>query len=198
MKKPFLFFATAFLCALTACAQGSGAQIEPQKRGKCLIVFYSRSGNSRTIANNLRSIVGGDIVEVTPTTPYPADYNQMLEVARQKIAAIDNNGSYPAINSQISNIAGYDTVFIVYPLWWSRMATPMQALLRNQSANLRGKTIALVCTSTSSGISQTVADAKRLCTESIFTDALHIRSATVGNAENQRITWLEKTGPNRR
>jgi multimeric flavodoxin WrbA len=121
----------------------------------------------------------------------------MLDVAKQEIAAIDR-GNYPAVNNPVSNIASYDTVFIIYPLWWARMATPMQAFLHNQSANLRGKTLALICTSASSGISQTGAAATRLGQNSTFTEALHIRSAAVNAAKNQLIAWLEKTGLNRR
>jgi flavodoxin len=198
MKKAYLLFLLLFSFTLSVCAQTSGTksndeQTTPQG-GKRLIVFYSWSGNSRAIANNLKSIIDGDIVEITPTAPYTRNYNQMLNVARQEIVAIDNTGTYPAINNPISDIAGYDAVFIIYPLWWSRMATPMQAFLRNQSTQLRGKTLALVCTSGSSDISQTVADARRLCPESIFTEALHIRSATVGNAGNQLSSWLQKIG----
>jgi putative NADPH-quinone reductase len=114
----------------------------------------------------------------------------MLDVARQEITAIDNSNNYPSISTSVSDINTYDTVFIVYPLWWSRMATPMQAFLRNYSSQLRGKTIALVCTSGSSGISQTVADARRLCPDSTFVEALHIRSAAVNNAKNFLTTWL--------
>jgi flavodoxin len=195
MKRFLLIPLLALSAALTVCAQGNGirdgGQTIPQG-GKYLIVFYSWSGNSRTIADNLKSITGGDIVEITPATPYTRNYNQMLDIARQEIAAIDNTGTYPAINNPVGNIAGYDTIFIIYPLWWSRMATPMQAFLSTQSTQLQGKTLALVCTSGSSGISQTVADARRLCPESIFTEALHIRSAAVSNAGNLLSAWLRK------
>jgi flavodoxin len=198
MKRFLLIPLLALLFTITVCAQSGGTQnnsgqTAPQSK-KHLIVFYSWSGNSRAIANDLKSITGGDIVEITPATPYTSNYNQMLDVARQEITTIDNTGTYPAINNPVGNIAGYDTVFIIYPLWWSRMATPMQAFLRNQSTQLRGKTLALVCTSASSGISQTVADARRLCPESIFTEALQIRSAAVSNARNLLAAWLNKIG----
>jgi flavodoxin len=194
MKKLFsvLVFSIAF--TLTVCAQGRGETQTTPQNGKSLIVFYSWSGNSRTIANELKSLTSGDIVEVTPSTPYTSNYNQMLDVARQEITAIDNSNTYPSISTSVSNINSYDTVFIIYPLWWSRMATPMQAFLRNHSNQLSGKTIALVCTSGSSGISQTVADAQRLCPESTFVEALHIRSSAVNNAKNLLTAWLRNTG----
>ena len=188
MKKNICLLLAA-LFTLTVYAQGRDTQTIPQG-GKSLIVFYSWSGNSRTIATELQALIGSDVVEITPTTPYTGNYNQMLDVARQEITAIDNNRNYPAIKTTVNNINSYDTVFIIYPLWWSRMATPMQTFLHNHSNQLRGKTLALVCTSGSSGISQTVADARRLCPDSTFTEALHIRSSAINNARNQLTAWL--------
>lgn len=76
----------------------------------------------------------------------------------------------------------YDAIVVVYPLWYSRMATPMQSFLHSHSSSLAGKTIALVCTSASSGISGTVADARRLCPDSTLPEALWIRSSAVGSS----------------
>jgi flavodoxin len=188
MKR--LLFVFLFISAVLAVrAQGSNTT----NRGKNLIVFYSWSGNSRSLANNLRSIADGEIVEIMPAAPYTKNYSEMLETARQEIAAIDA-GNYPAVNTPVINIAAYEAVFIIYPLWWSRMATPMQAFLKNNSDKLRGKTLALICTSGSSGISQSLADARRLCPDSKFTEALHIRSAAVGSAGDLLAPWLEQTG----
>jgi hypothetical protein len=72
------------------------------------------------------------------------------------------------------------------------MATPAQAFLHKHRNKLEGKTIALVCTSGSSGIDGTVADARRICPNSIFPEALHIRSANVANARTLLSQWLEK------
>lgn len=200
MKKLFLTNALLIFFSMGICAQGSNSGAEKKQEnglGKSLIVFYTWSGNSRIIANELHTIIGGDIVEIIPAKPYTRDYNQMIEAAKQEIAEIDRE-KYPAVNNPVGNIADYDTVFIVYPLWWSHMASPMQTFLHNQSAKLRGKTLALICISASSGISQTVADARRLCPNSKFTEALHLYSSEIRGAKNQLIAWLEKTGLNRK
>jgi flavodoxin len=195
MKKFFCILKLSVLFTLTVCAQDKGTQTIPQNV-KFLTVFYSWSGNSRTIANELKTLINTDIVEVTPQTPYTSNYNQMLDVARAEIRAIDNNKEYPAISTTVSNINSYDTIFIIYPLWWSRMATPIQAFLNNHSSQLRNKTIALICTSGSSGIAQTVADARRICPESVFTEALHIRSSAVNNSKNLLAAWLKNNSLN--
>jgi flavodoxin len=195
MKKIWIMPVFLFSMNITVCAQNKGTQTIPQN-GKFLTVFYSWSGNSRTIANELQTLIDTDIVEVTPQTPYTSNYNQMLDVARQEITAIDNNKNYPAISTAVGNINSYDTIFIIYPLWWSRMATPMQAFLNNHSGQLQNKTIALICTSGSTGIAQTVADARRICIESVFTEALHIRSSAVNNTKSLLATWIKNNSRN--
>ncbi|MDR1122152.1 MAG: hypothetical protein LBM08_14760, partial [Dysgonamonadaceae bacterium] len=155
--KRLLFLFMAISCNITAC--NTDDKTTPEEAGnnsvsdvKNLIVYYSWSGNSRKIATELQSILNCDIVEITPETPYTTDYNTMLNVAQSEISAIDASGSYPAITNNVDDIGDYDAVFLCYPLWWSRMATPAQAFLHKHRNKLEGKTIALVCTSGSSGI----------------------------------------------
>ncbi len=90
-----------------------------------------------------------------------------------------------------------DGIVVCYPLWYSRMATPMQSFLHAHASQLSGKTLALICTSASSGISQTVADARRLCPNSIIPEALWIRASAIGNAHEEIAQWLTEIGINK-
>ena len=192
MKKVVFSPIITLLIAISVNAQENNAgDNNANADRKYLIVYYSWSGNSRIIANKLQSILSCDIVEILPSTPYTVDYNMMLNVAQREISAIDASGSYPSIMTDIESIGDYGTIFICYPLWWSRMATPVQSFLYKHKDKLNGKTISLVCTSGSSGISRTVADARRICQDSVFTEAFHIRSANVANAQSLLTQWLE-------
>lgn len=162
---------------------------------RTLVVCYSWSGNSRSLAADIAQTLGCESVEVRLTTPYSATTDQQLyPIAQAEIAAIDNNGVYPSITTSVAHIADYDTVVVVYPLWYSRMATPMQAFLHNHGSLLAGKTVAPVCTSASSGISQTVADARRLCPGATVTEALWVRSSAVGSSHTAIVDWLTQIG----
>ncbi|MDR0612135.1 MAG: aldo/keto reductase [Dysgonamonadaceae bacterium] len=159
--------------------------------GRFLVLYFSRSGNTRAVANEIKTQTDGTILEVTPTTAYPSDYNATLSRAQQEISAIDNNGSYPSINTAVENFNGYDIIFICTPLWYTRMATPMQSFLNAHSQKLANKRVALAVTSTSSGISSVVADAGRLCSGSTFAgEALWVRSSQLGSVRETVATWL--------
>lgn len=162
---------------------------------RSLVVYYSWSGNSESLASEVAGILGCNTVEVELTTPYAATSDQELyPIAQAEIAAIDNEGRYPSIRTTVSDMDKYDNIIICYPLWYSRMATPMQSFLHNHAAQLAGKTLALICTSASSGISQTVADARRLCPDSTIPEALWIRASSVGSARANIEQWLSDIG----
>ena len=162
---------------------------------RILVVYYSWGGNSRSLAADIAQTLGCERVEVELTTPYTATSDsELYPIAQAEIAAIDNNGVYPSISTSVADIANYDAIVVVYPLWYSRMATPMQSFLHNHGSRLAGKTVAPVCTSASSGISQTVADARRLCPGATVTEALWVRSSNVSSSHTAIAAWLENIG----
>lgn len=165
---------------------------EPQPgNGRYLIVSFSRSGNTRSVATEIRNQLDGTLIEVIPTTSYPPDYDATLSRARQEIDAIDNNGTYPSIQTTVESFDDYNVIFICTPLWYTRMSVPMQSFLHSHSAKLTGKRLALAVTSSSSGISSVVADARRLCSGSTFIgDALWVRASQSGNAHYMVSEWL--------
>lgn len=118
----------------------------------------------------------------------------MLTVGQQELNAIDNQGTYPAINTNVESFEDYDVVFIGYPLWYSRMATPMQSFLHSHASKLSGKKIALFCTSASSGMSGTITDARRLCPEANFPESLRIGSSSANNSHDDLVSWLGRIG----
>lgn len=167
---------------------------EPQPDGdsRYLVVYFSRSGNTQAVASEISKQLDGTLIEVVPTTAYPSDYNATLSRAREEISAIDNNGTYPSIETTIDSFDEYDAVFICTPLWYTRMSTPMQSFLNTHGEKLSGKRLALAVTSSSSGISSVVEDAHRLCANSTFLgEALWVRASQVGNAEDMVREWIE-------
>lgn len=78
------------------------------------------------------------------------------------------------------------------------MAAPMQSYLFQNGAKMAGKRIGLIVSSASSGISSTVADAKRLIPEGLFLEPnLWIRASQVGQASTMLAEWIEETGLNK-
>lgn len=95
----------------------------------------------------------------------------------------------------MANFDDYDTIFIGYPIWYGSIATPMQTFLHVHASKLAGKRIALFATSGSSGISTSVAEAKRLCPDATFIEpSLLLTSSTLSQAETRVSEWIDRLG----
>lgn len=165
-------------------------------QAKTLIVYYSYTNNVERIANELRSQIEADVVEVEPAEKGLDYAANNYAVGSAQIAAIRNNpndaASYPAIDPVNVDMSQYSTVIIGAPLWWSNMAAPLQSFLFQYGKEMSGKNIGLIVSSASSGISGVESDAKRLISDGNFlSPSLWIRSAQTSNAKALLQNWLQ-------
>lgn len=213
MKKLLLFpFIKLLAMTVTACDSdspeaegpdteqpgnnGEGDTPSPGGNRGYLVLFASRSGNTKAMAETISESMNCDILEVIPDTPYDENYNSMLQRAQQEQAAI-GQGNYPTVQTVVDNFDNYDLIFVGYPIWHGHMATTMQAFLHNHAGKLKGKRIALFVSSGSSGISTSVMEAQNLCPDATFTETLHLTSGTLGQMPARVASWLEQIGAER-
>ena len=116
-------------------------------------------------------------------------------LGRALIGAIQSNpndaASYPEIKSVEVNIADYDRIIVGAPLWHSRMAAPLQTFLFHYGPRMEGKSIGLIVSSASSGISGVESDARRLIPGGDFlTPSLWIRSSQTSDCHSMIADWL--------
>ena len=165
--------------------------------GKTLIVYYSFTNNVHTIVSDLQTQIEADVVRVEPAEEgldYAANNYAIGSALIQAIRNQPNDAaSYPAIKPVEVNIADYDRIIIGAPLWWSTMAAPLQTFLFQYGNRMGGKSIGLIVSSASSGISSVESDAKRLIPEGNFlTPSLWIRSSQTSNCHSLIAGWLNQ------
>jgi flavodoxin len=153
---------------------------------KILVAYFSHSGNTREVADQIHKSVGGDIFEIQSVKPYPHDYDAVVQQARQEL----DSGYKPALKTKNENINSYDLVFIGYPIWWGTFPAPVGTFLAEY--DLSGKTIAPFCTHEGSGLGRSATDISRLCPKSTVLEGVAIRGSVVKTAQNKVSEWLEK------
>lgn len=98
---------------------------------KRLVAYFSASGVTAKVAENLADAIGADIFEIQPEVPYTkADLNWMDKKARTTIEMSDPT-SRPAIAAKRDNIDEYDTIFVGFPIWWYVAPTIVNTFLEN-------------------------------------------------------------------
>lgn len=165
--------------------QTPGIPSESAGDRKILIVYFSHTGNTRTIAGYINEAVESDIVEIKTVDTYTDDYDTLLEQIRQEVA----QNYAPPINTTVVDIDQYDVIFIGYPIWVETAAPPVRTFLT--SHDLSGKTVVPFCTSGTSSAERSYQLVRSLCPQSTYLDGIQIRRGTYDNARQRVEQWLE-------
>ena len=119
---------------------------------KILVAYFSASGTTARVAEEIASAIDADLYEICPEVPYSsADLNWMDKKSRSSVEMNDPS-SRPAIAAPVQDMEQYDTVFIGFPVWWYVEPRIVDTFL--ESYDFSGKTLIPFATSGGSGIEQ--------------------------------------------
>ncbi|SFP36748.1 Flavodoxin [Oscillibacter sp. PC13] len=156
---------------------------------RTLVAYFSASGVTAKVAQNLAASIGADLFEIVPETPYTdADLDWNNPHSRSSVEMKDKS-SRPAIVGGVESIGRYDTIFVGFPIWWYVAPTIISTFL--EQYDLTGKTIIPFATSGSSGMGRTNADLEPSCKGALLKEGRRF-SANVGTDELKR--WAESIG----
>lgn len=160
----------------------------PASERKTLVVYYSHSGNTQTIAGYIKDALGCDIVRIETVNPYPESYDEHLAQAREEVAA----DYHPELKTRVENIKDYDVVFVGYPIWVETAAPPIASFLANH--DLSDKTVIPFCTSGTSSAEASYRLVRSLCPHSTILEGIQIRRGTYDTAHERVLKWLRDIG----
>ena len=122
--------------------------------GKTLVVYYSASGNTARVAQEIADAAGGDLFELTPVEPYSSEDLDWTEDGSRVNREHDNEDlrDITLTTTEVENWDSYDTVFIGYPIWWGIAAWSVDNFVKDN--DFTGKTVIPFATSSSSGMGQ--------------------------------------------
>lgn len=167
----------------------AGAEVKLEQTpdsSNILIVCYSRSGNTKAMAETIRDATKGTLFEIVPEQPYPEEYRAATEQAKKEIT----EGVKSALKSNLESIAAYDVIFVGTPCWWSTMAPPVATFLA--SHDFEGKTIIPFITHEGSGLGRYVEDVKKLAPKATVLEGKAVRGRAVTASRNDINAWLRQ------
>lgn len=120
---------------LAAGLAGSASAAPARANARILVAYFSRSGNTRVIAGQIRRAYGADLFEIVPANAYPEDYEATVRQAERERQA----GTEPALVATVPDIAAYHTVFLGFPIWGTTAPAVIRSFLARH--DLAGKTL---------------------------------------------------------
>ena len=194
MRKAVLISVVIGLCAT---AYSSNAQLMLSKR--ILIVYLSRTNNTKAIAGIIQKNVGGNLVALELEKPYPENYKATV----QQVVDENASGYLPPLKTKIDSIQNYDIVFVGFPTWDMQMPPPMKSFLHEY--DLSGKTVIPFNTNAGFGVGSGFQTVKELCPNSKILEGfsitggierdgvyLAIKGEKAKEAETEVKKWLQK------
>lgn len=133
MKK-FLLFALLLTIVL-------GMQAQNGK--KMLVTYFSWSGSTKNLAEEIQRQTNADIYRIEPLVPYTDDYQ---ELAYQISIKEKEENARPALKDTLSTLNDYDIIFVGCPVWWFDAPMIIHSFLECKDYNFAGKTIIPFCT----------------------------------------------------
>ena len=103
---------------------------------KVLVVYYSKSGNTKAIAEMIQGRTGGEIYEIETVKAYTRERPAAADIPKEE----RETGHLPELKGSPPNLDDYDLIIIGSPIWWYTLATPVMAFLRD--TDFSGKKIA--------------------------------------------------------
>ena len=153
MKKLVLMLTALLTISLSACSQ---KKTDTNMKQKVLVAYFSASGTTKGVAQQLAEVAGADLHEIRPEVPYTdADLDWQDKQSRSSIEMKDKN-SRPAITGKLQNMQDYDVVYVGFPIWWYTCPTITNTFM--EAYDFKGKTVIPFATSGGSSIKKACKD----------------------------------------
>lgn len=155
-------------------------------RERTLVAFFSRSGNTRVIAGQIRRARGADLFEIRPATPYPEDYFATVEQARRQ----RDESEEPPLAATVSGMAGYRTVFLAFPIWGQTAPPVIRSFL--SAHDMAGKMLIPVITHSGFGLGDSLTIIREHAPRARLREGFSMQAPQERQTLERVTGWLDK------
>lgn len=206
MRRIAALLIVAFIAVCLSSAATVAQQIPTNGRGlladkKILIVYLSRTNNTKAVADIIHEKVGGTVVALELRTPYPANYRATVE----QVVRENETGYLPPLKTVIEEPDQYDVVFVGFPTWDMKLPPPVKSFLHQY--RFQGKTIIPFNSNGGYGPGSTFQSVRELCPQSTVLQGfstrggserdgqlLAIKDARAEEVRREVESWLRTVG----
>lgn len=173
-----------FVLLVTACSSQvqntDGGKASESSHSDVLIVYLSRTNNTKAVAQMIHKYAGGKLVALELEKPYPENYKAIVD----QVANENATGYLPPLKTRIDSIKKFDVVFVGFPTWGMQLPPPMKSFLKQYDWS--GKTIVPFNTNAGYGIGSSFETVKALCPNSQVLEGF----STKGGIERDGVLYV--------
>jgi flavodoxin len=176
MKKKVLMACMALCTATTVPAQ------------RMLVIYYSETGTTKTVAEELQRQTGADIDSIVAQEPYTGIFQETIQRGQREM----QSGQMPALKPLTKKLADYDVAFLGYPIWFGTYANPIATLVKE--CDFADMTVVPFCTFGSGGLNTSTEALRKALPKARVVDGYGVRTARVTAAAKELDRFLKENG----
>lgn len=155
---------------------------------KMLVLYYSETGTTKTVAEELQKQLNADIESIEAIEPYTGNFQETIQRGQQEM----QSSNWPTLKLLQKKIDDYDIIFLGYPIWFGTYANPIVTLVKEN--DFAGKTIVPFCTFGSGGLNTSTEALKKALPKATIKDGYGVRTARVAAAAKELDRFLKENG----
>ena len=172
------------IVTLAAVSCGS-KKTKKEEKPKALVLYYSQTSNTKTVAKEIALRLKADIEEIVPLKPYDGDFDATISRCMQE----KEQGIVTEIKPIAADLSKYDIIFIGYPVWFGTYAPPVETFLKQ--TDLSGKKIVPFCTFGSGGLVSSALDMAKAQPKAQMCNGYGVRAARLSAAPKEIDQFLK-------
>lgn len=183
------FILAVVLVAMCSCGKAKKDEAKTDVGdSRTLVLYYSQTGATKAVAEQLQALLGADIEAIEASQPYDGTYEETI----RRCLTESEELVVTKINPLKSDISRYDTIFVGYPIWFGTYARPIIGLL--EVCDFEGKTVVPFCTFGSGGLEASSADLRAALPKADIAPGYGLRNARIGAMPDEVRTFLVDNG----
>ena len=152
-----------------------------------LVAYFTRTGNTRVIAHQVRRALDADLFEIAPAALYPEDYEETVRQAeREREARYE-----PPLKATVPDIEFYETVLLGFPVWGMSAPAVIRSFLSRH--DMSGKTLVPLITHGGYGVGQSLDVLAAYAPNARLAEGFSLEADQEREALSQVTRWLEKS-----
>ena len=152
---------------------------------KKLVCYFSASGTTKKVAQEISNILESDLFEIEPSEKYTSNDLDWTNKESRSSIEMANDNSRPNIKERVTNINDYDTIIIGFPVWWYREPSIIDTFIEENS--LDGKEVYIFITSGGSSVDSSLESLRKKYKNINFVAGKRFTSNVV---KSEIIDWI--------
>lgn len=112
---------------------------------KVLVCYFSATGTTKRVAEEIAYVVEGDLFEIEPVEKYTSEDLDWTNKSSRSTIEMEDVNSRPGVVKRIENIKDYKKIIVGFPVWWYREPSIIDTFMEEN--NFDGKDVYVFVTS---------------------------------------------------